>query len=326
MASYHIVHETFDTLASGWEALLSQSRSNTVFATPTWLRLWWDQLSDHHEMLLFGIQEERQLIAVAPLKRKDGEVSFIGSPNVCDYMDFIVKEGQDREVYEALADHLLVLEWDTLCLNGIAADSPTMAYLPDLLKERGITPAVQPEEVCPKIDLPPTWDEYLGLLSKKNRHELRRKMRRLYSAGDVRYHVAAECNGYSEDLEEFLSLLTNSRADKALFMTREIKDFFQSVVPGMAERGIARLSFLELDGKRVSSVICFDYNDSYYLYNSGYDTEYASLSVGLLLKVLCLKEAIEAGKKQFNFLRGSEVYKYRLGAVDEVIYTISATR
>ncbi|MEE9247125.1 MAG: GNAT family N-acetyltransferase [Dehalococcoidia bacterium] len=326
MASYHIVQETFDTLASGWEALLSQAHNNTVFATPTWLRLWWDELSHDHELLLFGIQEERQLAAVVPLKRKDGQVSFIGSPNVCDYMDFIVRDGLDRGVYEVLADHLSALEWDTLRLNGITADSPTMAYLPDLLKERGITSAVRPEEVCPKIDLPSTWDEYLGLLSKKNRHELRRKMRRLYSAGNVRYHVASGRDGYPKDLEEFLSLLINSRADKALFMTQEIKDFFQSVVPGMAEQGIARLSFLELDGKRVSSAICFDYNDSYYLYNSGYDTEYASLSVGLLLKVFCLKEAIEAGRKQFNFLRGSEAYKYRLGAVDEVVYTISATR
>ncbi|MEE9198381.1 MAG: GNAT family N-acetyltransferase, partial [Dehalococcoidia bacterium] len=149
---------------------------------------------------------------------------------------------------------------------------------------------------------------------------------RLYNSGDARYHVAQDPELFSKDLEDFLSLLVTSRADKAQFMTDEVRGFFQSAVSRLAEEGYARLLFLELDGRRVSSAICFDYDDSFLLYNSGYDSNYSSLSVGLLLKAFCLKEAIALGKKRFDFLRGAEAYKYHLGAIDEPVYTISASR
>ena len=59
-------------------------------------------------------------------------------------------------------------------------------------------------------------------------------------------------------------------------------------------------------------VMGFDYNDSVYLYNSGYDPRYSSLSVGLLSKVLLIKDSIQRGRKRFDFLKGSEPYKYHL--------------
>jgi CelD/BcsL family acetyltransferase involved in cellulose biosynthesis len=44
------------------------------------------------------------------------------------------------------------------------------------------------------------------------------------------------------------------------------------------------------------------------------------LSVGLLSKVLCIKDSIERGKKRFDFLKGREAYKYRLGGREVPIY------
>ena len=66
-------------------------------------------------------------------------------------------------------------------LHGLAAGSPTLTLLPALAGERGLEVRVDREAVCPQLDLPSTWDEYLAQLGKKNRHELRRKMRRLHN-------------------------------------------------------------------------------------------------------------------------------------------------
>ena len=50
--------------------------------------------------------------------------------------------------------------------------------------------------VAARCDLPATWDEYLGTLSKKDRHELRRKLRRLESGGgDVELKVVTDARG-----------------------------------------------------------------------------------------------------------------------------------
>ena len=88
----------------------------------------------------------------------------------------------------------------------------------------------------------------------------------------------------------------------------------------MASKGLIRLGFLELNREPVASVMYFDYNNTRYLYNSGYDPQYGDLSAGLLSKVLCIKDAIEHKLKAFDFLKGSEIYKYRLGGKEITLY------
>ena len=36
----------------------------------------------------------------------------------------------------------------------------------------------------------------------------------------------------------------------------------------------------------------------------------------MISKVLCIKDSIEQKKDRFDFLRGAEVYKYRLGGTE----------
>ncbi len=326
MTSFSITQESFDLLSERWLTLLPESAHNTAFLTPTWQRLWWNKFGDGYELLLFSFQTNSTLDAVAPLKKKDGQISFVGSPDVCDYMDFIVRKGHEEGVYSSLIDHLKKLDWETLSLSSVAGHSPTYKYLPDLLREEGLNVEVRAEDVCPASELPSTWDEYLSGLRKKDRHELRRKIRRLYSLADARYYVVQDPETFSSDLEDFLSLAVKSRVDKAQFMTPEIREFFHTALSQMAIEGYVKLAFLELDGKRVSSAVCFDYANSFLLYNSGYDVEYSSLSVGLLLKAFCLKDAIESKKICFDFLKGAESYKYRLGAEDMPVYSIYASR
>ncbi|MBM3944485.1 MAG: GNAT family N-acetyltransferase, partial [SAR202 cluster bacterium] len=129
--------------------------------------------------------------------------------------------------------------------------------------------------------------------------------------------------GYMDD---FFRLMRTSREDKREFLTPERERFFRAVAEACTERGHFCLSFLELDGKRVAACIAFDYGDAYLLYNSGYDPDYASLSVGLINKALCLKDAIEAGKRTFDFLKGSERYKFDLGGVNQHLFRIEVTR
>jgi CelD/BcsL family acetyltransferase involved in cellulose biosynthesis len=76
----------------------------------------------------------------------------------------------------------------------------------------------------------------------------------------------------------------------------------------------------------VSAVLAFDYDGRRLLYNSGYRLAYGHLSVGLMLKALAIKDAIEKGLTYFDFLRGPEPYKYHLGAQDATIHRLLATR
>ncbi len=103
-------------------------------------------------------------------------------------------------------------------------------------------------------------------------------------------------------------------------MTERMKSFFNLLADTMAKIGLLRLGVLELDNQPVAEIMCFDYNNCIYLYNSGYDPRYTSLSAGLLSKVLAIKDSIEKGKKRFDFLKGEEIYKYHLGGKEVPLY------
>jgi CelD/BcsL family acetyltransferase involved in cellulose biosynthesis len=82
---------------------------------------------------------------------------------------------------------------------------------------------------------------------------------------------------------------------------------------------------LELGDKPVAATMCFDYKDTVYLYNSGYDPDYGWLSVGVISKALCIKDSIEKNKKRFDFLKGAEGYKYHLGGHELPLYKCSVS-
>lgn len=325
--AYQVEREDFSSLDLEWQALLPNSRSKTVFSTPQWQQIWWEELGQGKELQLLSVRHQGTLVGVAPLAEEDGVLSFGGGLDVCDYLDFIVAEGQESEVFSSLWNWLSGHDWHKLDLHSLRQGSPTLQLLADLARTVGCQVEVTQENVCPRLELPATWEEYLTSLSKKDRHELRRKMRRLTGAGDIRfYHSDRQGEGLAQDLEDFLRLHRQSREEKAVFMSPIMERFFRAISEAFVPTQVQRIYFLEIDGVRAASTICFDYADELALYNSGYDLSYASLSVGLLLKALCLKDAILEGKRAFDFLRGDEPYKYDLGGADVSLYRCTIER
>jgi CelD/BcsL family acetyltransferase involved in cellulose biosynthesis len=241
-------------------------------------------------------------------------------------MDFVV-DGSGPTAYSSLWNCICAEEWSELDLWGLTESTPTRAAVRELAVANGLAVDEGIEAVAPRLQLPSTWDGYLASLGKKDRHELRRKLRRLEdSAGKVELRLARTQPEVGESINEFLRLHTISRQDKADFMSDGMAAFFRRMASSMSHEGLVRLFMLEVDGKAVATVFCFDAGCCLYMYNSGYDPGYASLSVGLLSKALVVKWAIENGKESLDFLRGNEPYKYDLGARDQAIYRMVVRR
>jgi CelD/BcsL family acetyltransferase involved in cellulose biosynthesis len=310
-----------------WESLLPGSIANTFFMTPQWQQAWWEQFGDGTEMMLLGLEEHGGVTCIAPLARRDRTISFVGGQDLFDYNDFLVSPGSEDSFYTSLMDHLDDEDWDTVDLSSLQGGSPTLSYVPDLAERRGYSVQVEEEDVAPALMLPADWDSYLGLLSKKDRHELRRKLRRLESSGEeTRYYKLSDPVEVEAGLDDFFSLMRFSKETKDSFLTAGRESFFRSAALAMAGIGVFRLFFLEFNQERVAAAMCFDYGDTRHLYNSGFNPEYRYYSVGLLLKALCVKDAIEEGKACFDFLRGAEPYKYDLGGKDRTIYHMVVRR
>ncbi|MFC2010206.1 GNAT family N-acetyltransferase [Chloroflexota bacterium] len=319
--SYTITQESFDSLASCWSDASHGLKWSSVFVLPVWQKVWWQEFRPDGELYLGAVREDERIIGIAPLIVKDGTASIVGSTDVCDYLDFVIAPEKGKAFSNTLLDDLRQKGISQLDLHSLRPDSTVFSHLIDIAQNRRYGVNRQLEDVSVELELPTSWEEYLRILNAKQRHEVRRKLRRLMEAGRVEYHTVEDSEAVPEAMDTFLQMFTESRMDKADFLTDRRESFFRSLADAMAEAGLLRLGILELDSMPTAMILSFDYNGCIYLYNSGFDREYDSLSVGLLSKVLCIKESIEEGKTRFDFLKGDEIYKYRLGGKEIPLYS-----
>jgi len=320
---YTVDREELASLEGPWRDILPASGPKAVFYTPLWLKTWWGEFADGRELMLLSVRDpsaEGRLVGVAPLMREGERLTLAGDTNVCDYMDVVACEGCEEGVLDAVLHAVSEEPWSELVLWGVPEYSPTLAILPGLAAGLGYSAEIEQENVCPRVQLPSAFDDYVEGLNRRDRHELRRKLRRLYRSGDVLFHSCQSVPEVESHLDDFLRQHAASRHEKALFMTERMARFFRRMALTLAEQNLVRLYCLEVNGVRAASVLCFDAGDELLLYNSGYDPDHASLAVGLLSKALALEQAIAEGKRCFDFLRGAESYKYDLGGKDLAVY------
>ncbi|MGD8687698.1 MAG: GNAT family N-acetyltransferase [Syntrophobacterales bacterium] len=318
--NYTVTQETFESLSSYWLDPENPLRWDCLFVLPNWMRVWWSVFNNGSTPYLSAVRENNKIIGIAPLMVQGKEARFIGDPDVCDYQDFIVAPEREKNFFEALINHLRGEGIRKLDLNTVRADSNILDEFSSVAENLKCKISCDPEDVTYELDLPGTWDEFLGMLTGKQRHEVRRKLRRLNEAAEVNYRVVDGFNEVMDEMETFLALFGLSRSDKAAFMTDQMAMYFRSLAETMARENLLKLYFLDLDGIPAAAVMCFDYDSTIYLYNNGYDGRFSSLSVGLLSKVLTIKESIQRGKKKYDFLKGTEEYKHRLGGKPVPLY------
>jgi CelD/BcsL family acetyltransferase involved in cellulose biosynthesis len=320
----HFQDGGFAALKPEWNDLVRRSCFDTLFLTWEWHQTWWKHLGEG-ELLLLGFrhQDDGRLVGIAPMFRTDTDegqsvIYLVGCRDVSDYLDLIVEAGQEEVVYRALLNYLGgdALDWDVVDFCNLPQDSPTPVKLREMAEERGYQTAVEVEDVCPIVPLPDTWEEYLMSLDKKQRHEVRRKLRKA-KGGGANFYVVGPEHDLQAEMEAFIDLHQASAPEKDNFMDPQMQGFFLEVAQVLQDRGWLQLAFVEIRGEKSASLLNFDYGNSILVYNSGYDpTTFRHLSPGIVVTARSIEHAISLGREKFDFLRGDEVYKYRFGAQD----------
>jgi CelD/BcsL family acetyltransferase involved in cellulose biosynthesis len=309
-----VFDEPLERLVSRWPESREMLHWGLPFVLPPWLKAWWDAFGGGWEAHVLSVKSEGRTIGIAPLRIRGREARLIGDVNVCDYLDFITEPGREEEFLTALVGHLQQSGVRRLDLRVLRPESTAARFLPAVARKLAWETSLVQEDVSYELRLPSTWDEYLAGLSRHHRHEVRRKLRRLEETEKrLRLRVVEEREAVRSSLASFLELFRSSRPDKAEFMDAPMTAFFQSVVETLAAQRMLRLYFLEMDSDTVAGVLCFERGATTYLYNNGFDRRFASLSIGMLSKLLTIRECIERGQKVYDFLKGSEPYKRRLG-------------
>jgi len=255
----------------------------------------------------------------------EGGWTFLGGDQVADYLDALAPPGREEPFWrEFLTRGLPALGGGPLRLPGLVEGTPALSVLPRLCGESGIPCATEAMDRAPFVALPGTFEGYLEGLGKKERHELRRKMRRAAEMlPGLSYRVTGTAEELARDLPSFVDLHRKSHPEKERFMDDRMASFFREVAEGFLAEGRLRLAFLSFDGGDAASVFQVRANGSLLLYNSGYDPAHRAANPGLVLIARSIEDAVSGGVPEYDFLRGTERYKYDLGGVDRVVYRLT---
>lgn len=326
--------EAFNELRAEWNGLLGRSHVNHIFSTWEWQAAWWYTYQPGELWILACHNDDGLLVGIAPwfiLSDPDNGrlVCSIGCVDVTDYLDIIVDKEHTDLVFNCLANHLSLFpdKYDMVDLCNIPEISPTSTRFTNTLRQCGFETELIQQEVCPIIYLPDNWESYLSILDKKQRHELRRKLRRAEGAiEEVAWYIVGPAHNLDEELERFFSLMAASQTDKANFL-KESRNaaFFRQIARIAYEKGWLQLSFLTVGGKAAAAYLNFDYDGRILVYNSGLlPDEFGYLSPGIVLLAYNIQHAINTRHTVFDFLRGNENYKYRMGGVDTHVMRLLA--
>ena len=266
---------------------------------------------------------------------------FFGASYHADYATLLAAAHDLPGVAAAVATHLALpdpdpdhpMPWDVIDLRRLRVADPAAGALADAFRRRAPSEAwdvtLEPEDVCPVAHLPKgaTFDDYLATLGKKARHEIRRKIRRAESAGEVRYDETVDPLA---ELDGFIDLHQRRWGADGLFPDTEggaqSRVFLRRLFELMGADGPLRLAFLTIGGRRVAAGLTFETPDTTFYYNAGVDPGARELSPGVVLVAKLAERALARGARRLDFLRGDEGYKYEWGARDEPIQRLLVRR
>src|SRR3954452_8387986 len=223
-----------------WDALAAANPWSTPFSSWGFHRAWWDAFGDNaHDETLVVLDATEAVIGIAPLMHRhevepgdaatrtrmrgipDVELTpvpptatamFFGASYHADYATLLCARADLPAVAGAVATYLAdpgQAEWDVIDLRRLRCGDPAAEALAGALGameiEQGWTLNVEREDVCPVVTLPadPDIDAYLATLGKKERHEIRRKVRRAEATGPIALDASSDPLA---DLDAFIDL------------------------------------------------------------------------------------------------------------------------
>ena len=334
------IYEQFpQDLKQQWNELLTGSICHVPFLRFEYLQNWWQtrgggEWPQDARLVLVTAWQGDDLVGIAPLfhSTHQGRPSllFLGSIEISDYLSLLVApenlESFTSELFDFLNTSQEVPDWQVLDLYNIFASLPLISVLEKEAESRDWQTDTVETDHAPGITLPGDWETYLSQLSKKQRHEVRRKIRRLEEAEEPsRWYIVEDEDKLDDEINAFLKLMAEDPI-KDTFLSDEMSITMAETMKIAFQEGYLQLAFLEINGQKAAGYLNFDYLNQIWVYNSGISSDFMNYSAGWVLLGYLLQWANENKRERFDFMRGDEDYKYRFGAVDQMVKRVSITR
>lgn len=311
---------TLDRLRSEWNEL----SGGIPFRTYQWLGTWAETYLLSGRLYILSATDQGKLVGLLPLYQSGsaggGQVlQWLGSGEVCtDYLGVMARDSFRSNVIDAFAGWLTEAagtrehRWDQIQLDGVDDEEQTIVELTRKLADFECTVYQEPGLNCWRIELPETWDEYLALMSKSHRKQLRRVERRLHDDKDTEVLSVDDERSFAAGMEALVHLHQKRREsldEPGCFASQQFSDFLHKAALRLLASGSLRLSWAEVAGEPIGVEFQLAGQSMTFAYQAGVDPDRMDLEPGRMIMIATIQKAIASGQNAFDFLRGDEPYK-----------------
>lgn len=311
-------------LHARWQALCDRTPGCTPFQRPEWLLPWVRHFGPAEPWILTvhavdGADE--RLVGLVPLFRYEREqdgtwkrvLALLGA-GLSDHLDVLIEPGWERPALDAVLDELARrgTDWDRCELDEQQLASPLLG---DALPP-GWSAESAHQSACPVLALPQRLDELDQHVPESHLRRFRQYRRRAQREGVLRLE-RADAHSRNRLLDGLLQLHArrwHELGEHGVLARPGMREFHGEVTAGFAARAALGLYGLWLEDRLIACLYGLVEARTLCFYLSGFDPDAAHLSPGTLIVGMVIEDAIAHGMARFDFLRGSEPYKYWWGA------------
>ncbi|MGC4113843.1 MAG: GNAT family N-acetyltransferase [Myxococcales bacterium] len=312
----------FAALREEWTDLLRRSAAGP-FLSWAWLYPWWRRIAPRSEpRILVARDDAGHLAGLLPLAESRSHRAgvwtvrwgFLGDAWVgSDYLDVLAEKGREEELARLFAAHLVAKQrrFDVLELLDLPRGSPLSEAVIEKLGPGSLIVGREARYVCPLVNLEGDYEGYLKAVGRAE--NLARRKKWLSSQAGYAIERAEDPAAVERAMVDFLRLHElRWKADGGSQGIRgpALKAFHRDATALLSQDGMVRLYTLRVGSQALSSVYGIHLGDRFYYYQSGYDPAFARRSVGLVLLGETLADAFQEKRSVFDFLRGTEPYKF----------------
>lgn len=337
---------------AAWTRLLERSEGNEPMLSPLWLGAWWRVFGAQggRSLRVLLVRDGAQLIGLAPLLARRHwyrrglpfrrlELLGSGEPErdeICsEYLGILAERGREADVARVLIEGLetdRLGAWDELLLPAMRAESDLTRLLIDALHRAGFSTHASVTAHCPYISLPRSWEEYLAALSSPHRRFVKQTLGYFHdwAQGQWQLHEART----PAQLELGCGVLRTLHGERwsatgrsGVFASAPFCAFHDQVMRALLASGALELSWLSVRDQPVAALYNLNWNDKVYFYQSGRKLDVpSSVRPGIVAHAMAIRRAIEAGRREYDFLGGASQYKRKLATSTHPLLSVRAVR
>ena len=313
-----------------------------------WLLPWWEAYESSHALHVLVAYRGAEVCGILPLAETRLVVTgrtlvFMGSGKVCsDDLGILVKDSDSQEIAEAFATWLVespdCCRWDHLDLDGVRENNRTMELFGQHLESLTGSPIERKSSPnCWAASLEGGLDAYRSRLTKRAR-KIVREAESAIRSGDGVFEIAQtleQALDFVDEIEQMHQARWREQGIEGCFASSAFRIFLRAAVRSMWNepwfplqdtpevlespgQQRVQVGLLRIHGVPAAGCICYLDRDSLAMYLTGMNPKLAENRPGWMLNKCIIKRAMALGCTRFDFLRGDEKYKERLGGESTV--------